>query len=294
MLLLAIVLVLAAQPVYSQVASKAVIDFCTLSDPRSCGAGTCIRQRSGNRCKCPHGWMGRRCARPCQDVYRSCKRWEEEDRCSWTRPISPFFTDNCALSCGLCRSNGRKLPLTLPPILDNIAWFVGRWESKTMVGENFPVALTGPYREVLEVQISDVPIRTAITMDGRDIHTEVGFMTSKPFLEDTGFVEFDKPKEGDDLVAIESVGNNGFMLIEEGVVRDNTIKLETKFKRSLLGNDRLFKEAKRMFTLVRPDMMEERVIVVNSRGETRKWLKRFRRTFNYLEEFVPDLETKSA
>ncbi|VDL76757.1 unnamed protein product [Nippostrongylus brasiliensis] len=250
MLLLAIVLVLAAQPVYSQVASKAVIDFCTLSDPRSCGAGTCIRQRSGNRCKCPHGWMGRRCARPCQDVYRSCKRWEEEDRCSWTRPISPFFTDNCALSCGLCRSNGRKLPLTLPPILDNIAWFVGRWESKTMVGENFPVALSGPYREVLEVQISDVPIRTAVTMDGRDIHTEVGFMTSKPFLEDTGFVEFDKPKEGDDLVAIESVGNNGFMLIEEGV-------------------------AKRMFTLVRPDMMEERVIVVNSRGETRKWLKRF-------------------
>lgn len=34
-------------------------------------------------------------------------------------------------------------------------------------------------------------------------------MTSKPFLEDTGFVEFNKPDHGDDLVAIETVSNNG-------------------------------------------------------------------------------------
>ncbi|KAK6027618.1 shTK domain protein [Ostertagia ostertagi] len=167
--------------------SITVIDFCSMVDRQSCGPGHCVRQLSGNRCKCPPGWMGRKCARPCQDVYRSCKRWREEERCSWTRPISPFFTDNCALSCGLCRSSGRRLPLTLPPILDNIAWFVGRWECKTTQGDN----------------------KTAVTMDGRDVHTEVGFMTTKPFKEDTGFVEFNKPAEGDDQVAIESVGNNG-------------------------------------------------------------------------------------
>ena len=34
-------------------------------------------------------------------------------------------------------------------------------------------------------------------------------MTSKPFDEDTGFVDFDKKASGDDLVAIETVGNSG-------------------------------------------------------------------------------------
>ncbi|KAK5972831.1 hypothetical protein GCK32_019174 [Trichostrongylus colubriformis] len=51
--------------------------------------------------------------------------------------------------------------------------------------------------------------RTAVTIDGRDVHTSVGFMTSKPFKEDTGFVEFNRPAVGDDQVAIESIGNNG-------------------------------------------------------------------------------------
>ncbi|CAJ0591560.1 unnamed protein product [Cylicocyclus nassatus] len=278
-----------------------VIDFCNLNDVNSCGDGTCIFHRTGNRCKCPDGWMGRRCARPCQDVYLSCKRWREEERCSWTRPISPFFTDNCAYSCGFCRSNGQKLPLALPPILDNIAWFVGRWECKTTAGERFPEPLIGPYREVLDVQISDVPMfdrppvnvsTKAISLDGSDIHSEVGFMTSKPFLEDTGFVEFDKPEKGDDLVAIETVGNNGLQIIEEGVVRGNTIRLEQKFKRSFFGPGHGPRAAKRMFVLVRPDVMEERVIITDSHGVTKKWLKRYKRTFNYLTEFVRDVGRK--
>uniref|UniRef100_A0A1I7XKT2 ShKT domain-containing protein n=1 Tax=Heterorhabditis bacteriophora TaxID=37862 RepID=A0A1I7XKT2_HETBA len=135
---------------------------------------------------------------PCQDVYRSCNRWKEEDRCNWTRPFSPFFSDNCALTCGVCQNSGMKLPLTLPPILDNIAWFVGRWESKTTAGDRFPEPMSGPYREVLEVQISEVPM-----FDRPPVNI------SKPFREDTGFVEYNKPIDGDDKVAIESVGNNG-------------------------------------------------------------------------------------
>ncbi|KAE9416598.1 hypothetical protein Angca_005046, partial [Angiostrongylus cantonensis] len=273
-----------------------VIDFCSMSDPHSCGPGVCVAQRSGNRCQCPTGWMGRRCARPCQDVYRSCKRWEEEKRCTWTLPISPFFTDNCALSCRICRSNGIKLPLALPPILDNIAWFVGRWECKTRARERFPESLSGAYQEVLDVQISDVPMfdrppvnisTSAVTEDGRDIHTEVGFMTSKPFKEDTGFIEYNKPAEGEDQVAIETVGNNGLIIIEEGIVKEGVIMLETKFKRSVFNDDGIFKSARRMFLLVKPDLMEERVIITDSNGITKKWLKRFKRIFNYLTEFVP-------
>ncbi|KHJ81816.1 hypothetical protein OESDEN_18495 [Oesophagostomum dentatum] len=66
-------------------------------------------------------------------------------------------------------------------------------------------ALRGPMFDRPPVNVS----ATAVTTDGHDIRNDVGFMTSKPFNEDTGFVEFDKPKEGDDKVAIESVGNSG-------------------------------------------------------------------------------------
>ncbi|KAK5986244.1 hypothetical protein GCK32_019902 [Trichostrongylus colubriformis] len=84
------------------------------------------------------------------------------------------------------------------------------------------------------------------------------------------------------------------MIIEEGIVRDNMIKLETKFKRSYFGDHRLFKQAKRMFLLVRPDILEERVIFTDSHGVTKKWLKKYKRTFNYLEEFVRDTPDVNA
>ena len=50
---------------------------------------------------------------------------------------------------------------------------------------------------------------TTRTLDGRDVHIDLGFLTSKPFNENTGFIDVNKPLEGDDLVAIETVSNNG-------------------------------------------------------------------------------------
>ncbi|KAK6049900.1 hypothetical protein COOONC_12595, partial [Cooperia oncophora] len=77
-------------------------------------------------------------------------------------PITAHFRADCAAVAGenycIFTITDLGLPITLPPILDNIAWFVGRWECKTTQGENFPEALSGPYREILEVQISDVPM----------------------------------------------------------------------------------------------------------------------------------------
>lgn len=49
---------------------------------------------------------------------------------------------------------------------------------------------------------------TAIAKNG-DANREVGFMTGKPFLEDTGFAEFNRPKNGSDKVGIEMVSNTG-------------------------------------------------------------------------------------
>ena len=62
----------------------------------------------------------------------------------------------------------------------------------------------------------------AIDMINGNEHVEVGFMTGKPFREDTGFAVKDKSKTGDNLVAIETVGNNG----ESG----NQVIAETRFR----------------------------------------------------------------
>ncbi|CAI5450465.1 unnamed protein product [Caenorhabditis angaria] len=287
-----------APKIEGQTMTKAIIDFCDPQDVQSCGiGGRCVRLSLGNRCECPSGFMGRKCKRPCQDVYKSCKRWKSEDRCSWTRPISPFFADNCAKSCGQCRSNGKELALALPPILDNIEWFVGRWESRTMAPNRFPEPMSGPYKEILDVQISDVPafdrppvnisIR-AETLDGQDIHLGYGFLTSKPFHEDTGFVEKNKPKTGDDLISIELVTNTGLMLIEEGTIKGTQIRLETKYKKSMAGIWRQeFAASKRLFILVTPTSLEERVIMVDSRGVKSKWLKRYQKVHDYMLDLIP-------
>ncbi|TKR86386.1 hypothetical protein L596_010988 [Steinernema carpocapsae] len=242
--------------------------------------------------------MGRGCKRPCQDVYRSCERWYEERRCVWTRPISPFFEDNCAFSCGRCQSNGRKLNLALPPVLEFLAWFIGRWETETTTGDRFPVSMSGPYKETLEVQISDVPsfdrpplnisvVATTKDPQNPDSHREFGFMTVKPFLEDTGFAEFDKPDKGDDLVAIEMTSNTGLITIEEGILKGTEINFEVRYKKSFFGSTHptVPKSATRNFRILNENLLEERVVVENVFGQRRKWLKRYRKTFDYLQDF---------
>uniref|UniRef100_A0A914RYC8 ShKT domain-containing protein n=1 Tax=Parascaris equorum TaxID=6256 RepID=A0A914RYC8_PAREQ len=200
-----------------------VVHFCDTSRPGSCGLeGVCMKRKTGNRCKCPRGYMGVHVTftGPCQDVYLSCQRWKEEGRCSWARPILPFFEDNCALTCGRCR----RLVLALPPILEPLSWMIGRWETETTSQEHFPVPLSAPYREVLDISISEVPIVTAIAKNG-DANREVGFMTGKPFLEDTGFAEFNRPKNGSDKVGIEMVSNT-----EQNIYKDeiNVIRMYAK------------------------------------------------------------------
>ncbi|KAJ1347328.1 hypothetical protein KIN20_002363 [Parelaphostrongylus tenuis] len=41
---------------HSQVATKSVIDFCSVADPHSCGPGVCVSQRYGKSLSVPD-WM---------------------------------------------------------------------------------------------------------------------------------------------------------------------------------------------------------------------------------------------
>uniref|UniRef100_A0A914QRD1 ShKT domain-containing protein n=1 Tax=Panagrolaimus davidi TaxID=227884 RepID=A0A914QRD1_9BILA len=96
--------------------------------------------------------------RPCQDIYKSCERWLEEKRCEWAKPISPFFFDNCPLTCGKCTAGNKKLRLPLPPILEPLSWLIGKWRTRTSSsGSRFPLPLLNAYEETLSFSISEVP-----------------------------------------------------------------------------------------------------------------------------------------
>ncbi|VDM91553.1 unnamed protein product, partial [Onchocerca ochengi] len=194
------------------------IHFCDPSIPNDCGfEGKCVRHLNGNRCRCPIGRMGIMCRRPCQDIYKSCKHWEEENRCRWAKPFSPFFEDNCAESCGICKSNGRSLKIPLPPILEPISWIIGRWETATSAGDRFPVSFEHPYKEILDISLAETPMFDrppvnisvrAYTNEGSE-YVEVGFMTGKPSRESTGFIKSNQSLNENDQVAIEMVSNTG-------------------------------------------------------------------------------------
>lgn len=38
----------------------------------------------------------------CQDVYKSCDFWKQEDKCDLMRPTTSFFDINCPVSCDQC------------------------------------------------------------------------------------------------------------------------------------------------------------------------------------------------
>ncbi|CAJ0581935.1 unnamed protein product, partial [Mesorhabditis spiculigera] len=266
----------------------------------TCGQyGWCETRQSGNRCHCPPGKMGIKCSRPCQDVFKSCKKWLEEDRCYWARNTTSFFMDNCASSCEECKGDGKVLKLALPPMLEPLSWLVGKWVARTSSGQRFPTTLTGPYEEILDVQISEVPafdrpgINISIfakSLDNWETHSELGFMTGKPFNEDNGFLREAGP--GEDLVAIELVSNTGLMTIEEGIIRGQSIVIESKYRQSMFGIADAFQEAKRKFTLISPGSLEERTIFKDKYGVEKKWLKRYRLVHDYLGEIIDSKEQR--
>lgn len=102
------------------------VDDCANS--RCQNGGSCVDKLNGFECHCAPGFMGERCHSksfhvpclpcqtavllgPCQDIYKSCEFWEEQDRCDSMRPTTKFFDINCAVTCGQCEfdnSTGKR------------------------------------------------------------------------------------------------------------------------------------------------------------------------------------------
>ncbi|CAD5223948.1 unnamed protein product [Bursaphelenchus okinawaensis] len=276
---------------------RTVLHNCNPTVPNTCGTapGRCLVLGTGNRCRCGHGRMGIGCQRPCQDVYRSCGRWKEEGRCEWGSFILPFFEDNCAKSCGVCSNDGRVLAKALPVGLEPLSWLVGRWETKASNNLRFPTSMVSHhgYHEVLDIQLNEVNMfdRPTLNISVKakspfEEHNELGFVTMKPAKEDTGFAKTREDlQQRRDLVAIEMTSNTGVATIEEGILAPFQLVLHVTHKVALDLADPGFVTARRRFIQRARGTLDEMVVIQDSRGQMRTFVKRFRKTFDYLRDF---------
>uniref|UniRef100_A0A915JFS7 Uncharacterized protein n=1 Tax=Romanomermis culicivorax TaxID=13658 RepID=A0A915JFS7_ROMCU len=164
------------------------------SNPCKFGS-TCIDRLGHFDCQCTPGYMGERCHRQCQDIYKSCEFWEEQDRCESMRPSTKFFDINCAVTCGQCTFDNTSVldNMPLPPILEPLEFLIGKWLVNNTNRLRYPVDFpdaTKHYYESLEFSIPNVAMfgtpsinYSAIAQsieDPSDIQTTVGFMSLNP------------------------------------------------------------------------------------------------------------------
>lgn len=69
------------------------------------------------------------------------------------------------------------LKIPLPPILEPISWLIGHWETETSTGDRFPVSFEQPYKEVLDISLSEVAM-----FDRPSLNVSLVFSLSQYFL----------------------------------------------------------------------------------------------------------------
>ncbi|KAF8354229.1 mab-7, partial [Pristionchus pacificus] len=177
-------------------------------------------------CECATGWMGRYCHRKCRNIYKSCDRWAMEDKCESVRTQTNFFDVNCALACKMCTPDeAMDLPsIPLPPALEPLQLFLGKWYSQAAKGYRYPTDLyAGEYEELLEISPAEVPMFgppslniTSTSWFGDDTRILHGFITLRPntFPPD---------------VAILSTSNEGLNMIELGQLKHHVLTLNISY-----------------------------------------------------------------
>ncbi|KAL1238421.1 Protein male abnormal [Trichinella spiralis] len=175
-----------------------------------CEHGHCTANRT---CRCDAGWVGSKCHRPCQDVYKACPYWEKEGRCVWTRK---------------CIYNLKTIPpgLPLPPYLELLKQLIGEWNLNSDDSINYPVNFAkGGYNKVLRIMLTQVPLFDTPSLN------YTGFARSKEdsndIQEEKGFIWVRPAKSPTREVAYMITTNSGISMLQEGHLKNNYIQLHT-------------------------------------------------------------------
>jgi len=189
--------------------------------------GTC----SGSSCRCADGWYGKKCHRPCQDVFRSCERWKEEGRCDWDDQTK-YFDDHCPHTCNNCVYDNKTIvAYPLAPLLEPLQPFIGRWVGESTTPDHFPVDfLSGGYDEVIIISATDMPAfdrpslnytaRAVSKVDSYDIQYDFGFL-------------YIRPNKNFTIVGLMATGNSGITYVQEGHLNGNSVKFTTTYNSTL-------------------------------------------------------------
>uniref|UniRef100_A0A5S6QUW5 ShKT domain-containing protein n=1 Tax=Trichuris muris TaxID=70415 RepID=A0A5S6QUW5_TRIMR len=190
-----------------------------------CAHGRCS---FNNTCLCEKGWVGKKCHRPCQDVYKACPYWKKEGRCVWTKRYTKFFLENCPVICNECEYDPNTVPpgLPLPPYLELLKPLIGEWHYDSPYPTHFPVNfLGGGYTKTVRIMLTEVPLfdtpslnytgvaRSKLNPD--DVQEEKGFLWVRPGVTPSR------------QVAFMLVTNTGVSMLQEGYLTGNTIHLRT-------------------------------------------------------------------
>ncbi|KAI1725402.1 protein male abnormal 7 [Ditylenchus destructor] len=240
--------------------------------------GTCTPGKIA--CECPFGWMGRFCHRRCRNIYNSCDRWAQEEKCELVRTQTNFFDINCAVSCKMCTPDPsiKLTPIPLAPALEPLQFMMGKWYSQAAKGLRYPTdMLSNEYEEILDIMPAQVPMFGAPSLNltstawAKDNDTRIthGFLTLKPNSQ---------PPE----VAILSTGNEGLNMIELGMLQNHAVTLNISYMQvhPALNNDFLPLGATRRFRRS-GQLLEMTVAKLFANNRVSQFKKMFKKLKNY-------------
>uniref|UniRef100_A0A0R3S6Z1 DUF1794 domain-containing protein n=1 Tax=Elaeophora elaphi TaxID=1147741 RepID=A0A0R3S6Z1_9BILA len=158
-------------------------------------------------------------AEKCKDLDRHCFDLISQDGSQCLK--STFVKKNCLMTCMVCGEVEKKYDVRyVPELLKPLAWLIGIWRAESGGKAVFPTIPVFTYGEQIDFSLPASSLKalkalnyTAFAWDmnnREELHSEYGFITMKP-----------NSKE----VALSTVMNNGFVMIEQGPLLGKSVKL---------------------------------------------------------------------
>ncbi|KAK6109516.1 hypothetical protein QQG55_36320 [Brugia pahangi] len=155
----------------------------------------------------------------CRDLDRHCFDLIAQDGSQCLK--SAFAKKNCLMTCMICGEIEKKYDVRyVPELLKPLAWLIGIWRAESGGKAIFPTIPVFTYGEQIEFSLPTSSLKalkalnyTAFAWDmnnREELHSEYGFIAMKPNTKE---------------VALSTVMNNGFVMIEQGPLHGKSIKL---------------------------------------------------------------------